>query len=195
MASRIINFIKRLGHVVKRRWQQRTTEKIAIPDSVTLIKYEAFKGYHKLRCVTIPDSVTFIGASAFSNCRSLTSITIPDSVTSIGGYAFADCTSLTSITIPDSVTSIGWGAFSRCSSLTSVTIPNSVTWISHMAFYKCTSLKSVYCKATTPPAGGISMFKHIALDCKIHVPRNSVEAYKSAKYWKKYAEDIVGYDF
>jgi hypothetical protein len=30
---------------------------------------------------------------------------------------------------------------------------------------------------------------------KIYVPRNSVEAYKSAEYWKEYADDIVGYDF
>ena len=174
MASRIINFIKRLGHFVKRRWQQRTTEKIAIPDSV--IK---------------------IGDWAFSGCTSLTSITIPNSVTEIGDYAFRDCTSLTSITIPDSVTKIGDWAFVDCKSLTSITIPNSVTSIEYGTFGGCTSLTSVYCKATTPPTGGYNEFSYGSepTGCKIYVPRNSVKAYKSAEYWKWYADDIVGYDF
>ena len=30
---------------------------------------------------------------------------------------------------------------------------------------------------------------------KIYVPRNSVNAYKSAEYWNAYADDIVGFDF
>jgi hypothetical protein len=39
------------------------------------------------------------------------------------------------------------------------------------------------------------MFYNNASGRTIYVPRNSVEAYKSAEYWSKYAEDIVGYDF
>ena len=95
-----------------------------------------------------------------------------DAVTTIGDYAFQNCTSLTSITIPDSVTTIREGAFNWCESLT-----------------------SVYCKATTPPAGGTSMFYGNASDRKIYVPMESVEAYKSAEYWKNYADAIVGYNF
>jgi hypothetical protein len=32
-------------------------------------------------------------------------------------------------------------------------------------------------------------------DIKIYVPRNAVEAYKSADGWKEYADYIEGYDF
>lgn len=39
------------------------------------------------------------------------------------------------------------------------------------------------------------MFYNNAPDRTIYVPRNSVEAYKSAAYWSEYASDIVGYDF
>ena len=149
---------------------------------------------------TIPDHATSIGDSAFSGCYGLTSVTIGNSVTSIGNSAFSGCYVLTSVTIGNSVTSIGYGAFYKCSNLTSVTIGNSVTSIGDLAFWNCTSLTSVYCKATTPPTGGDGMlcynynsrYKPIY---KIYVPRNSVEAYKSAEGWKEYADYIVGYDF
>lgn len=45
----------------------------------------------------IPESVTSIWDNAFKGCSSLTSITIPSSVTSIGEYAFKDCSKLTTV--------------------------------------------------------------------------------------------------
>ena len=107
---------------------------------------------------------------------------------------FAQC-GLTEYTIPDGVTSIGGYAFYYCSSLTSITIPDGVTSIGDYAFYYCSSMKEVYCKSTTPPAGGSWMFGSISSECKIYVPTESLEAYKAAEYWKNYADDIVGYDF
>ncbi len=197
---------------------------VTITDSVTSIGFAAFYGCSSLkafygnfassdnRCLivdgvlnsfapaaltqyTIPDSVTSIGNEAFCGCSSLKSVTIPNSVTSIGDDAFRSCTSLTSVTIGNSVTSIGDDAFRSCTSLTSVTIGNSVTSIGYWAFYNCTSLTSVYCKPTTPPKGSSDMFYNNASGRKIYVPRNSVEAYKSASYWRSYASYIEGYDF
>ena len=139
--------------------------------------------------------ITTIGNWAFSECSNLESITIPVSVTTIGVQTFAFCDSLTSVTIPDSVTEIGNGAFYYCRSLTSVTIGDGVTTIRDEAFFGCTSLTSVYCKTTTPPAGGSYMFHTNDSGRKIYVPMESVEAYKSASYWSEYADAIVGYDF
>ena len=168
---------------------------VTIPDSVTEIGNYAFYECSSLTSVTIPDIVTTIGGYAFAWCKSLTSVTIGDSVTTIGDDTFWNCRSLTSITIPDSVTSIGQSAFNGCSSLISINIPDSVTTIGNFAFDGCSSLTSVYCKAVTPPAGGINMFYSIASSGKIYVPTESVEAYKNADGWSVYAEDIVGYDF
>ncbi|MBO7264440.1 MAG: leucine-rich repeat protein [Alistipes sp.] len=168
---------------------------VTIGDSVTTIGDGAFLGCGSLTSVTIPDSVTSIGSWAFQDCSNLTSVTIPDSVTTIGDLAFYNCSRLTSVTIPNSVTTIGEGAFEGCSSLTSVTIPNSVTKIGEGAFSYCSRLTSVYCKAATPPVGNWDMFEGNTSDRKIYVPMESVEAYKSASYWKNYADDIVGYNF
>lgn len=148
----------------------------------------------ELTFYNIPDGVTSIGEYAFRECGALTSIIIPECVTSIGWCTFYDCDALQSITIPDGVTEIDRYAFSDCDALTSVTIGNGVTSIGDEAFESCADLTSVYCKATTPPSIQYSTFASTP-KLIIYVPPLSVNAYKSANYWKNYATKIVGYGF
>ncbi len=115
---------------------------VAIPNSVTIIREEAFANAWNLEKVSIPDSVTTIEGQAFSDCILLSSITIPDSVTKIGNGAFRSCYSLTSITIPDSVVEIGNGAFSECYNLESAVLSNSIKIIPDNLFYY-TNLKNI----------------------------------------------------
>ena len=94
---------------------------------------------------TIPNTVTSIGNNAFKGCTGLTSITIPASVTSIGSNAFESCTSLASINIPASVTSIGMNAFKSCTSLASVTVfASTPPTLGTNAFSGCNSGLQIY---------------------------------------------------
>ena len=93
---------------------------VIIPEEVTRIGKEAFKGCESLASVVIPESVTEIGEEAFRGCKALASVVIPESVTEIGKEAFYGCESLASVEIFAGVTEIGRSAFSRCESLSSI---------------------------------------------------------------------------
>jgi hypothetical protein len=136
--------------------------------------------------------VTYILDSAFSQCSGLTSVTIPNSVTSIGGYAFGYCSGLTSVTIPNSVTSIGDNAFYDCSGLTIVTIGSGVNSIGKESFSQCPELTDVYCFASTPPDARVNVFEGSYTEyATLHVPENSVDAYKATTPWSGFKEVVA----
>ena len=142
---------------------------IILPDTITTIDYELFKGFEKLKSITIPDSVTSIEGSAFEGCTSLTSITIPDIVTSIGGKAFYGCSSLSSITIPDSVTSLGDWAFEDCSNLKEV-------------FYEGTLEKWCKIENSYPGWWDIDLYINNIKQSNITIP-NSVTNIRRSIFW------------
>ena len=78
--------------------------------------------------VIIPDKVTTIGSNVFRGNTALTSVTIPNSVTSISERAFMDCGSLTSVSIGSGVTSIGEYTFWGCNALEGVHITDLTAW-------------------------------------------------------------------
>lgn len=183
---------------------------VNIPNSVTSIGKDAFADCKGLKTVNIPNSVTSIGEGAFGGCSGLNTVNLPNNMSNIVNYLFAQCTGITSITIPNSVTSIGEGGFTDCSSLTSINLPNSVTSIGSSAFYGCSNLSSViigsgicnigayafarcpeltdvYCHSVSVPGTNFSAFMESYIEyATLHVPAESVNAYKAKEPWRNF---------
>ena len=180
---------------------------VKLGDNVATIGSKAFDACINLTEITIPDSVVWIGSQAFCYCMSLQSFNgkfaSEDGMCLIVdghliGFAVG-CDNVGDYVIPDDVTVIDMYSIYYCQSITSVVIPDSVTMIAEGAFKDCRHLTSVYCMAIDPPACMYydywNTFDYNAYGRKIYVPMESVEHYKYAICWDRYASAIVGYEF
>ena len=163
---------------------------ITLPKYLKAIKARTFYGCESLRTITIPSSVKRIEEGAFAKCYSLTSITIPDGVKTIDKNCFYFCSSLKTVIIPDSVKNIESESFSECRALISITLPNNLKNIGTRAFEHCSSLETVIINSKVPPV--IDNYSKTFEDTLkvIYVPAESVEIYKKAEGWSRFADKI-----
>ena len=136
----------------------------------------------------IPNTVTAIGKNAFKGITGMTSIEIPDSVVSIGDNAFGFCFDLTGdLVIPNSVTYIGESAFFQCEGLNGkLIIGESVSYIGDWAFRKCSHISEAVSLAATPPVlgndlGGMA-FAEFGVQT-LTVPCGCIEVYQNSSWY------------
>lgn len=137
---------------------------IVVPDGVTEIAKDAFKGCSFVRSVKLPDGLRIIRNHAFRACKALESVNIPDSVIQIGGLAFEDTPWLSAkngefvivgdgillvyngngnkAVIPDGVKRIAPKVFAD-RGLSEVQLPASLEVIGSYAFENCTGLENI----------------------------------------------------
>ena len=127
----------------------------------------------------------------------------PNEASSISSSTrYIDCQEKRIIEIPDSVNFIGENAFridytSYSSGEEEIIIGSGITEISNYAFYVAyntgsTLTTKITIKATTPPTLGTNAFYKgdTTFITAIYVPRESVNAYKTATNWSNYASII-----
>ncbi len=129
-------------------------EDMEIPQGVTGIGENAFRGCPSIVRVTIPDSVVNIGAGAFADCSRLAEIAVDENnqyyksvdgllLTKDGRTLVAVPAGKEDVTIPKGVVVIGDMALLKCKRITKLDIPNGVTEIGFRAFSDCVSLSSI----------------------------------------------------
>ena len=118
-------------------WHSKTVYEIVIKSGVTKIGFGAFRDIINCIKVTIPDSVKVIKADAFNRCKSLKVISC--NALYIGDRAFQHCSSLETVEM-NNAKLIGYCAFYNCSNLKKISIKN-VEEIEGMAFYDCMRLQ------------------------------------------------------
>ena len=142
---------------------------ISLPNTLTTINYQAFRGCSQLTSIVLPDSITTIGQNAFyysgiynstanwedgalyigdyliaTNSNLPATCAIKEGTRLIADYTFSGkSSSLTSVIIPESVVRIGDRAFYNCDALTYIRIPSSVKNIGRESFYDCSQLAFV----------------------------------------------------
>lgn len=98
---------------------------VKLPDTITIIELNTFKGCTALETINIPASVTKIGTSAFEGCTSLKEIVIEGDKVTIESKAFKDCTSLSKIVLADTIT-----CYPACDSFENTAYSNnSQNWV------------------------------------------------------------------
>ena len=158
-------------------------------NGVALIGDYAFSNTSGYTSITIPSSVTTFGRYAFNKVSTLNSVTIDYDSNATLGYNQFFSSSITSLTIGSHPTSIGESMFSNCTKLTTLVIPSNISSINSSAFLDCSGLTSITVHNATPPTLGYQVFDNTN-NCPIYVPPESVDAYKAASGWSKYASRI-----
>ena len=87
------------------------------------------------------------------------------------------------------------GTFANCTNLINIKLPQNVTLVGRSAFKGCQKLIDVYCAALIPPTISYNTFTNVSSAARFYVPMESVDVYKANAEWKKYASQIVGYNF
>lgn len=119
----------------------------------------------------------------FLNCYGLASVTIPTSVTSLAYYAFENCYHISTVSLS------GEGQWQGGTILiqraVNLYINGQITGVKGMYVKP----SHVYCAATTPPECDNNSFSDYS--GTLHVPASSLDAYKTANYWKNFS-NIIG---
>lgn len=97
-------------------------------------------------------------------------------------------TSLEELTISEGCGILPFGGLSNCNMLKKVTLPSSLYMVGEKTFFGCAAITDIYCHSADPAVAYSNSFDGMRLSsCKLHVPYNSADLYKTAEGWKRFS--------
>jgi len=161
-------------------------EKVVLPNSITVIKNNAFKGYTNLSAIEMSESIVQIGDYAFKGCTNLSTIVMQESIVQIGNYAFSGCETLAQITLPNSIRKIGNRAFEN-TLLTRIELPGNIQSIGAGVFFN-SAIEGVFYSGTKSQWQGVQKniswyadrdFTVYCYDCALNKTGDIIDTYIS----------------
>ena len=191
-----------------------------IPEGVRYLTGGVFYGKSSLRSLTFPDSFCGVKNQPFNGADNLSSFygkntsedahslvidgvvvavapgveeyTSPEGAISLGYALFGR--RVKSITLNDCVRDTDGYAFYYADNLETLVLSASMKSVASWSFNGPGQLKDVYFRSSTPPLCG-PIFEWITFrdDLVVHVPEESLEAYRQSSDWSFFAPYFVGY--
>lgn len=184
-------------------------EEITLPESITTLSSEAFYGNEALRSINLDnitryehaclyethaltgnivfnENTTLIGDFAFRG-SAISGIKTGANVETIDNYAFWACYNLKNIDLGEGLQAIGMGAFGD-TRFSTIAFPSTVIDVEGYAVLQNPNLIALGCKAVDVP----EMVNKLDLvsdynATTLYVPEASIEGYKAAEIWQKFA--------
>ena len=152
-----------------------------------------------LRKIIIPDTCENQGGTdnMFFDCYNVEEVKLSNNpkATVIPTRFLANSKKYINLYIPDNIQEIQDAAFgggNGTKKLKRIYIGTGITNIGARAFGGSYNLEEVTIKAVVPPTLHQDAFRNCNNTFKIYVPKESVEAYKTASVWSNYADRIFG---
>lgn len=165
---------------------------VSLPNTLATMEWACFDQNSSLQHINIPNSIQRIERFSFRYCYNMRTFSLPKGIESVGESAFSNIYPLYKITLPDGIQRIDTSCFTNSYNISRINIPDTITLIGTQAFTSCYSLTDIYVYSTIPPTYVYAnTFPTNAQNFLIHVPAESVDAYKAASGWSNFADNIV----
>lgn len=197
---RTVNFPASLKSIGNGAFEAGALEAAELPEGLEYVGDMAFENCKLGGAVSVPNSVKSIGAYAYAFNNKMTSFTCGTGLKRIERLGLAASEKLASVKLNEGLAFIGEQAMCNLA-LTEITIPSTVDTVEKGAFENNPLIGDFYLRPAAPPVttGDIvlpnTQFNGIIIhpyqEATLHVPVNSVEAYRSHPIWGKFTE-IVG---